>query len=250
MTDHTGVNAAAANYNGPYPAALAGLPQSAVQDGLYVRDGARLTIELSNLKADHVYDFLIYGAASNLGDRSLYRVIGSTTTEVQIGPLINNATQVATFNGIGPDANREINIEFEGRLLNGSPHNPNVVADAMGRINFLQIVERLRPLPGDYNADNIVNSLDYNVWRTRLGTANAAADGNGNGVVDAADYVLWRKNFGRMRSASGGSLAENSSPVPEPVAGVLLLWGLAFSAGPARRNWPDVLPGLARKHAD
>ncbi len=48
---------------------------------------------------------------------------------------------------------------------------------------------------GDYNADGLVNSLDYGVWRATFATQlfqGTSADGNGGGTVDASDYVLWR----------------------------------------------------------
>jgi hypothetical protein len=70
---------------------------------------------------------------------------------------------------------------------------------------------------GDYNADGLVNSLDYAVWRATLGAQlfpGTAADGNGNGSVDAADYVLWRNST----SATASSLAAreiSSAPATE-----------------------------------
>ncbi len=56
-------------------------------------------------------------------------------------------------------------------------------------------------LPGDYNADNVVDHLDYSVWRTQFGTAGGSADGNGDGRVDGADYTVWRDNLGASRES-------------------------------------------------
>jgi len=72
-----------------------------------------------------------------------------------------------------------------------------------------QIALRLA-VPGDYDKNGQINSLDYDVWRSTLGsTALLAADGNGNGVVDSADYVIWRDN---MAAALGNAAVS----VPEP----------------------------------
>ncbi len=55
--------------------------------------------------------------------------------------------------------------------------------------------------PGDFNANGVVDSADYVIWRDTLGTMSTL-NGNGNetgasaNLVDAADYTLWRANFG------------------------------------------------------
>jgi hypothetical protein len=73
-------------------------------------------------------------------------------------------------------------------------------------------------VPGDYNADGIVNAADYVVWRRTFGQSGLrpAADGTGqggapDGVVDELDYNFWRANFG---NTSGG--AATALNVPEP----------------------------------
>ncbi len=57
-------------------------------------------------------------------------------------------------------------------------------------------------LPGDYNADNVVDQLDYTVWRSQFGTAAGTADGNRDGFVNAADYTVWRDNLGASRDSA------------------------------------------------
>jgi len=86
-------------------------------------------------------------------------------------------------------------------------------------------------LAGDYNGDGLVNTADYNIWRSQFGFAGVGinGDGDGNGVVNAADYVLWRNNAGGPGAGLGGA-------VPEPAASLLALLGLVCAAGSWRRN--------------
>jgi hypothetical protein len=60
---------------------------------------------------------------------------------------------------------------------------------------------KLFPLhPGDYNGDGLVDTLDYQVWKSHWGMTPACyydGDGNGNGIVDAADYTVWRDHLGQ-----------------------------------------------------
>jgi hypothetical protein len=70
---------------------------------------------------------------------------------------------------------------------------------------------------GDYDGDDLVNAVDYGIWRAAFGTTALAADGNGDGVVNAADYVVWRN---AMANSTSNSL---SVDVPEPQASVIAI---------------------------
>ena len=216
----------AANYEGPYPEEISSLPSSALRDGAYVRDGTTLTMTLSNLDPHAAYDFLIYGAAGNTGDYSLFTATGANSGQDHIVPLVDNSTMVAEIEGITPNASRIITLLFEGRRPDGMPHLPAALDDALGRLNFIRIIEHLLPIAGDFNNDRFVNAADYGVWRATFGsTTELAADANANGVVDAADCVVWRKAL-----ASGGtaSSAAQLQSVPEPITALTLHFGLSI----------------------
>ena len=237
----TGVNDPSLNYDGPYPAALAGIPQSALQDGFYVSDGNKLVLTLSQLDAHATYDFLLYGAAKNFLFYTLFTATGSNTGQDHIAVTNKNATDVANITGITADQFGQITITVEGRQADGSLENPNVLFDAGGQLNFMRVIEHLQIIPGDYNGDRIVDSADYAAWRSAFGaTGNNPADGNHDGVVDMQDYVIWRAEMqseslpggggGSARSLGGGP-NWSSQAVPEPGVAALasvalvILWG-------------------------
>jgi hypothetical protein len=80
---------------------------------------------------------------------------------------------------------------------------------------------------GDFNADGLVDTADYFVWRNAFGSSTilygTGADGNFDGRVDAADFTVWRDNLVGAGSGSAASI------VPEPTALVLsILAGVAL----------------------
>jgi hypothetical protein len=86
-------------------------------------------------------------------------------------------------------------------------------------------------LPGDYNFDGTVSTLDYQVWKSALGTNLGDADGNGNNIVDAADYTIWRDH-----SSGAGAGAAAVASVPEPTSSLHLIGALTATIGGARRS--------------
>lgn len=78
-------------------------------------------------------------------------------------------------------------------------------------------------LPGDYNADGVVDAADYTVFRDNEGQDSAVLNGNGSGAptVGAADYALWANTY--------GSSLPSATAVPEPGSVLLLLAGVALA---------------------
>lgn len=115
------------------------------------------------------------------------------------------------------------------------------------RINIEASVDVIGYDFGDYNRDLNVDAADYVVWRDMSGQIgeDLAADGNGDEVVNSIDYDLWAANFGRTSgSGSGTSLL---AVVPEPGAGAMLLFGgLALCRSRQRRPRRGGLPAFSR----
>jgi len=63
------------------------------------------------------------------------------------------------------------------------------------------------PMPGDFNADGVVDAQDLSMWESNFG----------NGF-DGADFLAWQQNFN-----GNGTLSVASTPVPEPSAAMLML---------------------------
>lgn len=83
-----------------------------------------------------------------------------------------------------------------------------------------------RLLPGDFNADGVVDLRDYTLWRDNVGGPEAVAlggNGNNNGIVDVLDYEIWRTSFGDVSAAIG-----QSNLIPEPATGLLCLFGIGI----------------------
>jgi len=56
---------------------------------------------------------------------------------------------------------------------------------------------------GDLNNNGVTNAQDYAIFRSRLGSADAAADLNNNGTVNAQDYAIFRTLLGAPPGPSG-----------------------------------------------
>ena len=57
---------------------------------------------------------------------------------------------------------------------------------------------------GDYDANGIINSSDFNDWKVQGAALNQYLfiDGDGNGIINAADYNLWIINNAKLGEAT------------------------------------------------
>ena len=158
------------------------------------------------------------------------------------GPLIDNGGPTWTHAiGIGSpaidagDPNAVAGIggvpEFDQR---GAPST----RVAGGRIDMgaFELQPTAPELPGDYNLDGTVDTSDYVMWRSALGSSIApysGADGNGNGVVDQPDCDVWRAHFGMtLPPLDAGRGAAAAAALAEPVTQLAIV-----------ASQPSALPG-------
>ena len=91
-------------------------------------------------------------------------------------------------------------------------------------------------LPGDYNGDHKVDSLDYVKWQDTYGQSvgyGAGADGDLSGTIDAADFDVWKSHFGT--SSSGGGRRWRRCAIGRPEPGTLLLVMISAAMLAAKR---------------
>lgn len=71
----------------------------------------------------------------------------------------------------------------------------------------LQVIDTAIELPGDFNADGLVDAADYTLWR----------DGLPGGQFEL-DRLVWRKNFGRAFGSVPASVPEPTALAPALIA--------------------------------
>jgi hypothetical protein len=88
-------------------------------------------------------------------------------------------------------------------------------------------------LPGDYNANGVVDAADYVLWRNGGPLLNDPTSG-----VQPGDYDVWRANFGKVAGAGAATdhlstiRANAGAAVPEPASWMLLVvCGALWMAG-------------------
>jgi hypothetical protein len=128
-------------------------------------------------------------------------VTGNITTSADLLRIGGNAVWDEYFNGLIDEVriyNRALSVSEIQTDMN-TPVLPPVI------------------LPGDYNADDIVDSADYVVWRKNLGSSVNLPNDTTPGTVTAAYFTVWKANFGATagqgQHAAGGGTIVGSYPV-------------------------------------
>ena len=90
----------------------------------------------------------------------------------------------------------------------------------------------MKLLLGDFNDDDVVDALDYTVWRNNFGDANETSINNSGdgGDVGEGDFDVWKLHFGETSSPGGGGLGA----VPEPGVWLLAMIGGGLWMGAGR----------------
>jgi subtilisin family serine protease len=124
--------------------------------------------------------------------------------------LLNSGTYPLTITAPQSIGDGTIAARFrwgdQGQNWFGANPNPGEVED------YLFASKAATLTPGDYNGDQAVNSLDYNLWLSTFGsTTDLRADGNHNNVIDAGDYTIWADHKTSSSGAGSGALSANVS---------------------------------------
>jgi hypothetical protein len=127
----SGVAGTGANYAGPYPAGLAGLPEDALKDGHYLQNGNQIELTFSDLDPSSTYDFVIYGARGNNGSETIYTANGNQSGS--IASVFNNGTTVVFLPGVSPTPGGVIEVIVTA---------PAAGSTSAGTINMLQITAK------------------------------------------------------------------------------------------------------------
>lgn len=165
--------------------------------------------QIQGLNPSATYDLMFFGSHAFSTDTTTeYKIftdstystlVDSTTLDVQDAAQfwIPNRDRVATLNGIAPQTDNILYIEFVG--LNGFG----------GYLNSMQLVANVTTTAGDFDGDGDVDGADFLKWQREPGVGNLAD---------------WRANFGAGGAAPVGSAA------PEPAGAALLVIGSLICA--------------------
>jgi hypothetical protein len=192
------ISGAAANYSGPYPAGLFGIPQSALQDGLFRDVDTSFDLVFANLDTNLVYNFTLYGARGNFGGQTTYTATGANSAEGVISTVFNNSTEFVTLTNIQPTAEGEIVLKVAGTQPNGSFSTDD------GSLNFIGITSAVPT--GDLQlriAANPSNPGNYDFdWDSQSGKIYDLVSST-DLTTAPATWSVWD---GRSDIASGGTV--------------------------------------------
>jgi len=89
-------------------------------------------------------------------------------------------------------------------------------------------------LSGDFDANGLVDTTDYDAWQANFATTGGAnldeGDANNDGNVDGLDFLIWQEHFGTTAQDPLVAPATTAATVPEPGGLGLLLVGLGFAS--------------------
>ena len=221
---------------GPLVAPLAGVdPQLMIDSNIVAVRGSGVTVpvDLDVLPSESVIsstfdvfydssvlDFLSadFGGSWTMADG--WNLVANEPTSGRVRVAVFNSDPSAS--GIQEIANLEFAASDSTNLGDTSPLDVEPASPTEGGLIWTESDGSVvfTDLPGDYNRDGVVSSIDYAVWRENLGNSVpnfSGADGNGDGIVDSQDYDVWKSNFGNSFVPVSGTFAI-ATPVVAPIS--------------------------------
>ena len=176
------------------------------------------------------YDLTFFGSHKFSNDTTtVYTVFTDNTYTTPVASTMldvwnpldftHNRDRVATIEGVAPQTDNILYIQFVGATGFG------------GYLNDMLIEGAATPLNGDYDGDGDVDGDDLVVWKGEFGQGGPhMADGDGDGDADGADFLIWQRELGLPgQGAAVGA-------IPEPAGLALLVVGLIARPAAVRRR--------------
>lgn len=183
--------------------------------------GGTLRLMVEDFERDAFSHLVIQGNADfNFGSQAAeIEVLGNVTNPVALGDVMDLVTVLGTADFANINVTAVPALATPGLMFQVVP-----MANALA----LQVINEvvITSVAGDYNNDNVVDALDFAVWREAVAAGAVFGDlpndpGLVGGPIGLAQYQVWLNNFGATFPAPG------PAPVPEPAAlGLLTLLGL------------------------
>jgi hypothetical protein len=142
---------------------------------------------------------------------------------------LGGAMQVLLINGFSPVAGDSFDVlnwaSVAGTfsLLNLPPLTGGLTWNTSALYTSGVLSIAAAGVPGDYNADDIVDAADYVVWRKNVGApAGTLPNDIDGGTIGPAQFNTWRANFGNSSPPAGVAAA------PEPISLSLIILAAPF----------------------
>ena len=158
------------------------------------------------------------------------------TADLDGGNIEPEDWQQFTLNGTAPAGTATVRVTVGALgMFNSGASGPQSAF-----FDDFSLIQTIAGVPGDYNANGVVDGGDYVVFRDHVGTTfqlqNEVA-GTTPGTVTQEDYTAWRARFGNT-SGSGAGLGLAAVPEPGCVALLALALGIIGAGRVGRRLVP------------
>ncbi len=148
--------------------------------------------------------------------------------EANPGPTALNELVESGSQLLESGASFDLGMPFDAAGDQDLAFNFLVAGDAVATPGLVRYASLEATLPGDFNADGVVDAADYTVWRDSLGQFTELPNDRTPGLVSVLDYADWAANY-------GATLASAATAVPEPTATLSAVFATAV-AGMLRRR--------------